>query len=261
MNGSEILLNILKKHKVRYIFGYQSTTVEPFIDTINNFPEIQFIQIDNQQSAGFVAETYARASGNLGVVAIASGLEAMELASPMYNALRNSTPLVAFIGQSESTLITSKGYQQADSIGVFLPITKHTVHISNIEQFQSDVEELITVSLSSKQGPVLLEVPKDIQLQKGNYIDNFQVNPTNLKRQIVLDQKVIEEAAGMITQARKPLIFCGHGVIIAKAEHEFKELIEKTGSPVACTLHGISGFPSGHPLNFGLMGIDGHLEI
>lgn len=242
------------------MFGCYSDTLSSIIKATDNSPGVKYIDMIDPQSAGFAAEGYARASGNLGIIVTGSGTHTMSLAVPFYYSLSNSTPILNLSGQEETSELETKGHHAEDATGVAVPVTKHVTSALSVSQLQYKVEEMIQVALGGRKGPVVLEVPEDIVMQDGNYVEKYEVDVHGMNKQFNVDPNQIKLLLDAISESKKPLAFCGHGIIISGAQNEFKEFISKTGIPVAKTLRGVSGFTSDEKLDLGLMGINGNLE-
>jgi acetolactate synthase I/II/III large subunit len=266
LTGSQILCRALLEEGVDVLFGYPGGAIMPFYHALPEFPELRHVLVRHEQAAAHAADGYARASGRAGVCVATSGPGATNLVTGLATAHMDNTPVVAITGQVSRAMIGRDAFQETDIIGITQPITKHNRLVEDVEELAEAVHEAFYVAQQGRRGPVLLDVPKDVQNQKtewkgGTAVRRYggKLDPTavlSFRRSAAL-----EEAARLIADARRPLIMAGHGVLLADAYAELRDLAERTGIPVITTLLGISGFPESHPLHLGMPGMHGEVHV
>lgn len=262
INGARILLESLYRLGIRDIFGYPGGTVIPIYDEIYKFEGINHYFSRHEQGAAHEADGYARASGKVGVCLATSGPGATNLVTGIMTAHMDSTPMIAITGQVVSSLLGKDAFQESDIVGITVPITKMNYLIQDIRELPRVIKEAYFIASTGRPGPVLIDIPKDIQTHKitmeefetifGEAIDlegydpNYHGHPVQIKK-----------AKKLIAEAKRPIILAGAGVLKSKASGELLELAEKAQIPVASTLLGLGGFPSSHPLSLGMIGMHG----
>jgi acetolactate synthase I/II/III large subunit len=262
VSGAEILCRGLEAAGVEVIFGYPGGAIMPFYHALPEHPRLRHILVRHEQAAAHAADGYARASGRVGVCVATSGPGATNLVTGLATAHMDSSPVVAITGQVSRPMIGRDAFQETDIIGITLPITKHSYLVQDVAELADVVAEAIAVATEGRPGPVVIDVPKDVQNQKAewNGARASAVSPTPRASSGTIEDGV-RQAARLIKGAERPLLMVGHGVILAEAYAEVRALAEKTGIPVVTTLLGISAFPDGHPLHLGMPGMHGEVYV
>jgi acetolactate synthase I/II/III large subunit len=262
LTGSQILCRALLEEGVDVLFGYPGGAIMPFYHALPEYPGLRHVLVRHEQAAAHAADGYARASGRPGVCVATSGPGATNLVTGIATAHMDSTPLVAITGQVPRAMIGRDAFQETDIIGITQPITKHSRLVEDVEELADAVHEVFAVAREGRPGPVLLDVPKDVQNQKLEYAGR---EPRSDDRREGLIGRptpmALVEAARLIGRAERPLIMAGHGVILSDAYDELRTLAELTGMPVITTLLGISAFPESHPLHLGMPGMHGEVHV
>lgn len=256
MTGAQILIECLKREGVKIIFGYPGGAVLPIFDKLYD-ADIKFILVRHEQGAAHAADGYARATGKVGVCLATSGPGATNLVTGIATAYMDSIPMVAITGQVKTHLIGNDAFQEADITGVTRPITKHNFLVKDVNELARIVREAFYIASTGRPGPVLIDIPSDIQLQDTEFIWPEEVKIRGYNPTYFGHPGQIKKAAKLISQARKPLIYAGGGVITSGAHKELKELAEKFNIPVTMTMMGLGGFPGTHPLSLGMLGMHG----
>jgi len=257
LSGTEIIVECLKKEKVEVVFGIPGGAIMPLYDTIYQKATFTHILTKHEQGAVHAADGYARATGNVGVCIATSGPGATNLVTGLANAYLDSIPIVAFTGQVISPLIGTDAFQEVDIIGITLPITKNNYLVMDIKDLAPIIKEAFYLARNGRPGPVLIDLPKDIQLAQTefHYPENYHCSGYQPKWKGNLNQ--IKKAAQAIQEAKKPIIYGGGGIINANASEELREFVQKTNIPVTTTLMGLGSFPAEHPLSLGMLGMHG----
>ena len=265
LTGAQILCRELMAAGVDVIFGYPGGAIMPFYHALPEYPGLRHILVRHEQAAAHAADGYARACGRVGVCVATSGPGATNLVTGLATAHMDSSPVVAITGQVSRPMIGRDAFQETDIIGLTLPITKYNHLVQDVSELASSVRDAIRIALSGRPGPVLLDIPKDVQNQKFEYEAPIAqgVSPglNASPRSAGLLDDAIEAAAQLIAEAQRPLMMIGHGVILGNAYAEVRALAEKTGMPVITTLLGISAFPESHPLHLGMPGMHGEVHV
>ena len=256
MKGAKILVESLLKENVEVIFGYPGGSVIPFFDCLYDAP-IKFILPRHEQAAAHAADGYARVTGRPGVCVATSGPGATNLTTGIATAYMDSIPMVAITGQVKTSLIGNDAFQEADLTGITRSITKHNYLVKDIGELAKTVKEAFYVASSGRPGPVLIDLPVDVQIQDAEFeypseVDIRSYNPTYFGH-----PGQIKRAIKAIYEAKKPVIIAGGGVIIAQAHEELLKFAEGIKAPVTTTLMGLGAFPSTHPLSLGMPGMHG----
>jgi acetolactate synthase-1/2/3 large subunit len=259
ISGAEALLKCLIEEGVDTIFGYPGGAIMPVYDKLMDFEDkLKHFLTRHEQGAAHAAQAYAMVTGKPGICFATSGPGATNLVTGIANAYLDSIPVVFITAQVVSNLIGTDAFQETDIIGVSMPVTKWNCQVKKAEDIPETIAKAFYIAKSGRPGPVLIDITKDAQLEKldfkyrkCDYIRSYNPN-------IPLHTKEIESAAIIINHAERPLILAGHGVLLSKAENELKAFAEKAGIPVACTLLGLSGFPSDHRLFTGMLGMHGN---
>jgi acetolactate synthase-1/2/3 large subunit len=256
LTGGEIMCEALVQEGVRVLFGYPGGAIMPFYDALYNCPELHHVLVRHEQGATHAADGYARATGTVGVCAATSGPGATNMVTGLANAFMDSVPIVAITGQVARPAIGKDSFQETDVIGVTMPITKHNILVRSADQVGSAIHEAFAIARSGRPGPVVVDVPKDVQFERATYQPHVHQLPTMFPGDAE-HERLLLHAAAMIDAARKPLIMAGHGVILSGAYDALRRLAERTGVPVITTLLGLSAFPESHPLSLGMPGMHG----
>ena len=259
ITGAEAVLKCLIAESVNTIFGYPGGAIMPVYDALYHYTDrINHILPRHEQGAIHAAEGYARVTRKTGVAMSTSGPGAMNLMTGLADAMLDSTPLVCITGQVASTLLGSDAFQETDVINCTMPVTKWNHQITHAAEIPSVFAKAFYIANSGRPGPVVIDITKDAQ----NEFFDFEYLPCTHIRSYhplpKLNEDEITSAAQMINQAKKPLILAGHGIQIANAQNQFKWFVEKSGIPVACTLHGLSSLPDDHPQHVGMLGMHGN---
>jgi len=261
INGSEALMRALVAEEVDTIFGYPGGAIMPVYDALYDFQDrINHILVRHEQGAGHAAQGYARMQGRAGVCLVTSGPGATNLVTAIADALIDSTPMVCIVGQVGKKLLGTDAFQEADVMGVTMPITKWNYQITSADEVPEIVAKAFYIAQSGRPGPVLLDMTKSAQLEMMTEPFVYEKCQNIISYRPRLTPKVdqLEVAAKLINEAKRPYIFAGHGVQIAKAEAELQAFAEKTGIPVATTLLGQSTISTDHPLYVGWLGMHGN---
>ena len=256
LTGAQIIWSSLEKEGVEVVFGYPGGTILPAYDAMLDYPSIHHVLTRHEQGAAHAADGYARASGKVGVAMATSGPGATNLVTGIATAMLDSSPIVCITGQVGAPLIGSDAFQEVDITGVTLPITKHNYLVKRAEDIAPAIHEAFYVAREGRPGPVLVDITKDAQNAKTEFIYPTQIRlPKRAAKPVPETQ--LKRAAEMIAQAKRPVILAGHGVLLSGAMRQLREFAEKTQTPVALTLLGIGVFPREHPLCLGMMGMHG----
>ncbi|HZO72012.1 MAG TPA: biosynthetic-type acetolactate synthase large subunit [Ktedonobacteraceae bacterium] len=262
MAGSAILCESLLREGVTVMYGYPGGAIMPFYDALTSYPALHHILVRHEQAAAHAADGYARATGKVGVCVATSGPGATNLVTGLATAFMDSVPMVAITGQVARPFIGRDAFQETDVIGVTQPITKHNFLIRSTDEIADVVHEAFQVARSGRPGPVLIDIPKDVQLAKAFYCPPaIGESHQQTGDDAVPSPYLVARAAQLIAQARRPLIMTGHGVILSNAYEELRAFAEKTSIPVIATLLGLSAFPDTHPLHLGMPGMHGPAHV
>jgi acetolactate synthase I/II/III large subunit len=256
LTGSQILCRTLLEQGVDLLFGYPGGAIMPFYHALPEYPALRHVLVRHEQAAAHAADGYARASGRAGVCVATSGPGATNLVTGLATAHMDSTPVVAITGQVPRAMIGRDAFQETDIIGITQPITKHSVLVEDVEDLADAVREALAIAVEGRPGPVLVDVPKDVQQAKAEWQGSGMAG-----RRGSAALPPLAEAVRMLAEAERPLIMAGHGIILSGAYEELRCLAERTGIPVITTLLGISGFPESHPLHLGMPGMHGEVHV
>ena len=257
LTGAQIICESLIREGVEVFFGIPGGATIPLYDTFPQYPQLHHILVRHEQGAAHAAEGYARATGRVGVCMATSGPGATNLVTGIANAYLDSVPLVAITGQVATSFIGRDAFQEADITGITLPITKHNYLVLNVGSLAKIMKEAFHLARTGRPGPVLIDLPRDVQIEQTEFHYPDQVDLPGYKPTLQGHPTQIKKAAQLIAQAERPLIIAGRGVIISGAYTELKELAETAQIPVVTTLLGISCFPESHFLSFGMLGMHG----
>ena len=266
LSGSHILCEALVREGVELMYGYPGGAIMPFYDALTAYPTLHHVLVRHEQAATHAADGYARATGKVGVCVATSGPGATNLVTGLATAFMDSVPLVALTGQVGWHLIGRDGFQETDVLGLTQPITKHNFLVRNVQELAGIIHEAFIIARSGRPGPVLIDVPKDVQFAKTQYRPSDHMTSAEYMQSVQASgtrpaDDLLAQAAELIAQAKRPLIMAGHGIILSDAYAELRALAEKTSIPVITTLLGLSCFPVTHPLNIGMPGMHGPAHV
>ncbi|UAL51223.1 MULTISPECIES: acetolactate synthase large subunit [Metabacillus] len=256
MSGAMMMIEALKREKVEMIFGYPGGAVLPIYDKLYN-SGMYHILTRHEQGGIHAAEGYARVSGKPGVVIATSGPGATNLITGLTDAMIDSLPLVVFTGQVASSVIGTDAFQEADVIGITMPITKHNYQVRDVNDFPRIIKEAFHIATTGRPGPVLIDVPKDIAVAEGIFNYDTPVHLPGYQPKTEPNYLQIRKLVEAVSSAKKPVILAGAGVLHAKGSELLKEYAEQQHIPVANTLLGLGSFPADHPLFLGMAGMHG----
>ena len=262
ISGAEIVFKCLEDQNVDFIFGYPGGAVLPIYDELKNHSSIKHILVRHEQGAGHAAEGYARSSGKPGVVLVTSGPGATNVVTALTDAYMDSVPLVCISGQVPTHLIGTDAFQECDTTGITRPCTKHNWLVKDIKDLSKIIHKAFEVATTGRPGPVLVDIPKDIQFQKTNYSKFKKENKSNGKIHNNFNHKDIDELVKLMSKAKKPIFYTGGGVINSgpKASQLLRELVSITGFPITSTLQGLGCYPGDDNLFLGMLGMHGTYE-
>ncbi|MEM5027910.1 acetolactate synthase large subunit [Priestia sp. WB3] len=256
MNGALMLIEALKREKVEVIFGYPGGAVLPIYDKIYDSGLFHVLP-RHEQGAIHAAEGYARVSGKPGVVIATSGPGATNLVTGIADAMIDSLPLVVFTGQVATSVIGSDAFQEADVLGITMPITKHSYQVRNPEELPGVIKEAFHIATTGRPGPVLIDIPKDVAGIEGTFEYDQPIDLPGYQPKVEPNYLQIRKLVEAVSRAKKPVILAGAGVLHGKASEELRQYVEQQQIPVAHTLLGLGGFPAKHPLFLGMAGMHG----
>jgi acetolactate synthase-1/2/3 large subunit len=256
MNGAQILIASLEQEGVEVIFGYPGGQVIPVYDALYD-ARIRNILVRHEQGAVHAAEGYARSTGKTGVCLATSGPGATNLVTGIADAYMDSTPLVAITGQVPTSLLGGDSFQEADITGITIPITKHNYLVKDVKDLPRVVKEAFYIASTGRPGPVLIDLPKDINLQTAKFEYPETLDLPGYKPNYIGNARQVKEAAEAMQKAERPVLYVGGGAVTSGACDELRRLAEKMAIPVTTTLMGMTAFPAGHPLYLGMLGMHG----
>ena len=256
LSGADIVVKTLIEQGCKVVFGYPGGQIINVYDSLYKYSdELTHVLTAHEQGASHAADGYARATGKVGVVIATSGPGATNLVTGIATAYLDSVPLVAITGNVMSSQIGTDSFQEIDITGITLPITKHNYVVGKVEELADTIREAFKLAVSGRPGPVLIDIPKDIQMAKCEYIPSSPVSADETKP---AKEVRIKEAAECIMSAERPYIYFGGGLINSEAEEEMLRLADIIDAPIGCSLMGISGIPSKNPRFLGMQGMHGH---
>ena len=260
LTGSQAVLEACIAEAVDTIFGYPGGAIMPIYDALYDYKEkLNHILVRHEQGGIHAGQGYARTSGKVGVVFATSGPGATNLVTGLADAMIDSTPLVCITGQVFAHLLGTDAFQETDVINITMPVTKWNYQITDAEEIPAVLAKAFYLARSGRPGPVLIDISKNAQIQKFDYSGYTPCNHIRSYRpKPVIRKEYIDQAVALINNAKKPLVIFGQGVILGKAEKEFKKFIEKSGMPAAWTILGLSALPTDHPQNVGMLGMHGN---
>ncbi|WP_183430786.1 acetolactate synthase 3 large subunit [Mesorhizobium sp. RMAD-H1] len=262
MTGAEMVVQALIDQGVKHIFGYPGGAVLPIYDELFQQDQVEHILVRHEQGAGHAAEGYARSTGKVGVMLVTSGPGATNAVTPLQDALMDSIPLVCISGQVPTTLIGSDAFQECDTVGITRPCTKHNWLVKDVNDLARILHEAFHVASTGRPGPVVVDIPKDIQFAKGMYTPPQTAPRTSYRPTVDGDQRAIAQAIELMTSARRPVIYSGGGVINSgpQACQLLRELVELTNFPITSTLMGLGAYPASGRNWLGMLGMHGTYE-
>jgi len=264
MTGAEIVFKVLEEQGVNHIFGYPGGAVLPIYDELKNHKKIKHILVRHEQGAGHAAEGYARSSGKPGVMLVTSGPGATNAVTALTDAYMDSVPLVCITGQVPTHLIGTDAFQECDTTGITRPCTKHNWLVKDVNKLSLIMHQAFEVATTGRPGPVLVDIPKDIQFKKGKYLRAKEIKKNNFKTNIKFSGQDddIEKAVELIKKSIKPILYTGGGVINSgpKATTLLRELVSLTEFPITSTLQGLGAFPGNDNKFLGMLGMHGTYE-
>ncbi len=261
-SGAEIVFKCLEDQGVEFVFGYPGGAVLPIYDELKNFNSVKHILVRHEQGAGHAAEGYARSTGKPGVLIVTSGPGATNAVTALTDAYMDSVPLVCISGQVPTHLIGTDAFQEADTTGITRPCTKHNWLVKDIKKLEKTIHKAFEVATTGRPGPVLVDIPKDVQFQKTNYTIFKKQKKINDKSHNHFSQKDIDELIKLMDKASKPIFYTGGGVINSgpKASELLRELVNTTGFPITTTLQGLGSYPGEDSQFLGMLGMHGSFE-
>ncbi|MCV9960961.1 acetolactate synthase 3 large subunit [Pararhizobium sp. BT-229] len=263
MTGAEIVLQALRDNGVEHIFGYPGGAVLPIYDEIFQQEDIQHILVRHEQGAGHMAEGYARSTGKVGVLLVTSGPGATNAVTPLQDALMDSVPLVCLTGQVPTSLIGSDAFQECDTVGITRPCTKHNWLVKDVNELAGIIHEAFRIAQSGRPGPVVVDIPKDVQFATGTYTPPSAAKVQHsYQPKVQGDMRRIEQAIELMKGARRPVIYSGGGVVNSgpEASQLLRELVELTNFPITSTLMGLGAYPASGKNWLGMLGMHGTYE-
>jgi acetolactate synthase-1/2/3 large subunit len=255
--GAQMMWESLVHEGVTTVFGYPGGAILPAYDALLDYP-IRHVLVRHEQNAVHMADGYARATGQVGVVVATSGPGATNLVTGIATAFADSSPLVCITGQVASHLLGSDAFQEIDIVGITIPVTKETFLVTRAEDIAPTLARAFQIARSGRPGPVLVDITKDAQ--QGETDEVYEPRPRMVRR-ITASDPEFDEAVRLIRSAERPVILAGRGVLLSGASEELRRFAERTSTPVAMTLLGIGALPASHPLNLGMMGMHGEAWV
>ena len=262
MTGAEMVVQALIDNGVKHLFGYPGGAVLPIYDELFQQDAVQHILVRHEQGAGHAAEGYARSTGKAGVMLVTSGPGATNAVTPLQDALMDSIPLVCLTGQVPTSLIGSDAFQECDTVGITRPCTKHNWLVKDVNELSAIIHEAFHVATTGRPGPVVVDIPKDVQFARGIYTPPQTAPRTSYQPKVQGDLDKIKAAVEMLAGAKKPVIYSGGGVVNSgpEASHLLRELVDLTGFPITSTLMGLGAYPASGKNWLGMLGMHGTYE-
>lgn len=260
LTGAEIIWECLIREGVDVVFGYPGGAILPTYDALSKYKDnIHHVLTRHEQGATHMADGYARTSGKVGVAMATSGPGAANMVTGLATAMMDSVPIVCITGQVPRPAIGSDAFQEMDISGAVIPVTKHSYLVMDIKNLAQTIKEAFAIARSGRPGPVLIDIPKDVQAEEHDFI--YPEEPVKLPGENPLDKEIdkksLGDAADLIANAKRPVILAGHGILLSGASKEVIELSEKGDIPLSWTLLGSGAVPASHDLNMGMMGMHG----
>src|SRR6478609_1386070 len=262
MTGAEMVIRTLQDQGVEHIFGYPGGAVLPIYDAIFHQDQVKHILVRHEQGAVHAAEGYARSSGKVGVVLVTSGPGATNAVTGLTDALMDSIPIICITGQVPTHLIGNDAFQECDTVGITRPCTKHNYLVKNVADLPRVLHEAFHIAKSGRSGPVVVDIPKDIQFAKGLYSRPKEFQHKGYRPKLKGDLERIKAALELMRDAKRPLFYTGGGIINSgpEASHFLRELVKLTGFPITSTLMGLGAYPAADPQWLGMLGMHGTYE-
>ena len=262
MTGAEMVIRALADQGVEHIFGYPGGAVLPIYDELFQQEKVKHILVRQEGGAVHAAEGYARSTGKVGVVLVTSGPGATNSVTGLTDALMDSIPVVCITGQVPTHLIGNDAFQECDTVGITRPCTKHNWLVKNVDDLARVLHEAFYVARTGRPGPVVVDIPKDVQFATGTYTGPKDVRHKTYQPRVKGDPKAIAQAVELMSHAKKPLLYTGGGVINSgpKASQLLRELVRLTGFPITSTLMGLGAFPASGKEWLGMLGMHGTYE-
>lgn len=262
MTGAQMVLQALADQGVEHIFGYPGGAVLPIYDELFQQDRLKHILVRHEQGAVHAAEGYARSTGKVGVVLVTSGPGATNAVTGLTDALMDSIPIVCITGQVPTHLIGNDAFQECDTVGITRPCTKHNYLVKDVSQLPRVLHEAFYVARTGRPGPVVVDIPKDLQFQKGEYTGRTASQHKSYNPKTVGDQDAVERAVELMGRAKRPVFYTGGGVINSgpAASQRLRELVRMTGFPITSTLMGLGAYPASDPQWLGMLGMHGTYE-
>ena len=262
MTGAELVIEALKAQGVDTLFGYPGGAVLPIYDALFEDPLVRHILVRHEQGAGHAAEGYARSTGKPGVALVTSGPGATNMVTPITDAMMDSIPMVVITGQVPTHLIGTDAFQECDTVGITRCCAKHNYLVTDVNDLARTLHEAFLVATSGRPGPVVVDIPKDIQFATGPWIDKDEVSRETYRPRTAPKPERIDQALELMAKARRPIFYTGGGVINSgpRASELLRELQAATGFPVTSTLMGLGAFPASHEDWLGMLGMHGSYE-
>jgi acetolactate synthase I/II/III large subunit len=257
LTGAEILIECLKREGVKTIFALPGGVVLKIFDMLHQQKDIEVVLTRHEQGAGHMAEGYAKATGKAGVCLVTSGPGMTNVITALADAYMDSVPLVCFSGQVPTSLIGNDAFQEADNMGLSRPCTKYNFLVKDVKDLAVTIKEAFYIATTGRPGPVLVDIPKDVSMEKAEFIYPNSVSIRSYSPVYEGNKWQIKQAAEAMTKAKKPVLYVGGGVIFSGASQELMELAELTHMPVDMTLMGLGAFPGEHPQSMGMLGMHG----
>ncbi|TYT25868.1 acetolactate synthase 2 catalytic subunit [Luteimonas viscosa] len=254
MNGAHWLVQALEAEGVDALFGYPGGTIMPFYDALHG-ASLKHVLVRHEQGAAFAANGYARASGRVGVCVATSGPGASNLVTGIADAMFDSVPMVVLTGQVPTFLMGTDAFQELDVFGMTMPIVKHSFLPRSVDDLPRMFAEAFRIARSGRPGPVLIDLPKDVQMADASHLPVH--SPLPVEPVPNPPDAALHEAAALISQCRKPVVYAGGGVVLGDAVEAFREFVDLTGLPTVLTLKGLGALPANHPGNLGMLGMHG----
>jgi len=261
-SGAEIVFKCLEDQGVNIVFGYPGGAILPIYDELKNHKFVKHILVRHEQGAGHAAEGYARSSGKPGVLFVTSGPGATNTVTALTDAYMDSIPLVCITGQVPTHLIGTDAFQECDTTGITRPCTKHNWLVKNIKDLGKTIHKAFEIATTGRPGPVLVDIPKDVQFQKTSYTKYKKQKKLNGKKHNHFSQKDIDELIKLMSKSSKPIFYTGGGVVNSgpKASALLRELVNTTGFPITSTLQGLGAYPGEDNQFLGMLGMHGSYE-
>src|SRR5918911_1261671 len=262
MTGAEMVIRALQDQGVEHLFGYPGGAVLPIYDAIFTQDKVKHILVRHEQGAVHAAEGYARSSGKVGVVLVTSGPGATNAVTGLTDALMDSIPIVCITGQVPTHLIGNDAFQECDTVGITRPCTKHNYLVRDVKDLARVLHEAFYVARSGRPGPVVVDIPKDVQFAAGPYLGPQNIQHRTYRPKIHPDQDKVRAAVEMMAAAKRPVFYTGGGVVNSgrEASHLLRELVRLTGFPITSTLMGLGAYPAADPQWLGMLGMHGTYE-